>query len=101
MTSNAHTRPAPARPPAAPSCRSRHRTRQESTARRLPRNRRTPFRHPYATLHTRPTRRPASSAKGNSGPAVDCLQQGLDYVDSAGPQIDNDFGNLTYNAVVH
>ncbi|MFF2615146.1 MULTISPECIES: peptidoglycan-binding protein [unclassified Kitasatospora] len=40
-------------------------------------------------------------AKGSSGSAVGCLQQGLDYVDSAGLQVDNDFGGLTYNAVVH
>jgi peptidoglycan hydrolase-like protein with peptidoglycan-binding domain len=42
-----------------------------------------------------------SLASGSYGPAVGCLQQALDYVDSAGLNVDNDFGNLTYNAVVH
>lgn len=40
-------------------------------------------------------------SSGSYGSAVGCLQQALDYVDSAGLNVDNSFGNLTYNAVVH
>ncbi|MBV2151546.1 peptidoglycan-binding protein [Kitasatospora sp. SUK 42] len=43
----------------------------------------------------------SSLSSGSYGSAVGCLQQALDYVDSAGLKVDNDFGSLTYNAVVH
>ncbi|MER7756196.1 peptidoglycan-binding domain-containing protein [Kitasatospora sp. NPDC097643] len=38
---------------------------------------------------------------GDSGSQVACLQQGLDYVNSAGLNVDSQFGQLTYTAVVN